>query len=82
VTQVPVPVVYGDVRIDTGFRPDLLVEDCVIVELKAVEQMIPLYDAQLLTHLKLAGKRLGLLINFNVSLLKHGLKRLVLSPPV
>ena len=78
-TQVPVPVIYGDVHIDTGFRLDLLVEDCVIAELKAVERMIPLYEAQLLTYLKLTGRRLGLLINFNVPLLKHGLKRLVLS---
>ena len=73
------PVVYGAVRIDTGFRIDLLVEDAVIVELKAVEQMIPLYDAQLLTYLKLVGQHLGLLINFNVPLLKHGIKRLVSS---
>jgi GxxExxY protein len=78
-TQLPVPVTYGDNRIDTGFRLDLLVEDTVIAELKAVEQMIPLYEAQLLTHLKLARKRLGLLINFNVPLLKHGIKRLICS---
>lgn len=80
-TQVAVPVVYGAVRIDTGFRLDLIVDDIVIVELKAVEQMIPLYDAQLLTYLKLVGRHLGLLINFNVPLLKHGIKRLVLSRP-
>ncbi len=78
--ELAVPVVYEDVRIDTGFRLDLLVEDAVIVELKAVEQMIPLYDAQLLTYLKLMHKALGVLINFNTPLLKHGLKRLVLSP--
>jgi GxxExxY protein len=79
--QVAVPLAYGAVRIDTGFRIDLVVEDAVIIVLKAVEQMIPLYDAQVLTYLKLSGKRLGLLINFNVSLLKHGIKRLVLSCP-
>lgn len=80
-TQVALPVTYGDLRIETGFRLDLLVENAVIVELKAVEQMIPLYEAQLLTHLKLAHKRLGLLINFNVPLLKHGIKRLICSHP-
>lgn len=78
--QLPIPITYGPLRFDTGFRLDLLVEDLVIVELKAVEQMIPLYEAQLLTHLKLTNKRLGLLINFNVPLLKHGIKRLICSP--
>lgn len=77
--QVAVPVVYGKVCIDTGFRLDLLVEDAVIIELKVVERMIPLYEAQLLTYLKPRGQALGLLINFNVPLLKHGLKRIVLS---
>ena len=71
------PIVYDGVRLDVGLRLDLLVEDCVIVELKAVDQMTPLLDAQLLTYLKLTGKRVGLLINFNVPLLKHGIKRLI-----
>lgn len=79
--QVPVPVIYGDVRIETGLCLDLLVESLVIVELKAVEQMHPLYEAQLLTYLKLAKKELGLLINFNVPLLKHGIKRIILNRP-
>src|SRR5688500_1012237 len=61
--QVVVPVTYDSVTIDTGFRIDLPVADLVIVELRAVEQMIPLYDAQLLTYLKLTGKQAGLLIN-------------------
>ena len=78
--QVPVPVIYDGITIETGFRLDLLVEDLVIVELKAVETMIPLYEAQLLTHLKLTGKHLGFLINFNVPRLKSGLKRFVRTP--
>lgn len=78
--QVSVPVIYDGIAIDTGFRIDLLVDDLVIVELKAVEQMIPLYEAQLLTYFKLTDKQLGLLINFNVARLKDGLKRLVRTP--
>jgi GxxExxY protein len=77
-----VPVQYGDVRLETGLCIDLLVQNLIIVELKAVEQMHPLYEAQLLTYLKLANKELGLLINFNVPLLKHGIKRLILDRPV
>ncbi len=76
--QIALPVVYDDLQLDSGLRLDLLVDDSVILELKAVESMNPLYDAQLLTYLKLAGKRLGLLINFNAPLLKDGLKRIVL----
>ena len=74
--QVPLPVEYDEVQLDVGYRLDLLVESAVIVELKAVEKMIPLYDAQLLSYLKLSGNKIGLLINFNVILLKDGLKRL------
>jgi GxxExxY protein len=76
--QLVIPIVYDGLRIDAGLRLDLLVDDCVIVELKAVESLTPLYDAQLLTYLKLANQRLGLLLNFNVSLLKDGVKRIVL----
>ena len=76
-SQLSLPVTYRGVRLDAGLRIDLLVEECVIVELKAVEKLIPLYDAQLLTYLKLTGNRLGLLINFNVPLLKDGIKRIV-----
>ena len=77
-TQVSVPVIYQTIRLDAGLRLDMLVEDQVIVELKAVETMVPLFDAQLLTYLKLTCKRLGLLINFNVPLIKSGIKRIVL----
>jgi len=76
-TQVPVPVVYDGMRLDAGLRLDLLVEDKLIVEVKSVERMNPVYDAQLLTYLKLTGIRLGLLINFNVGVIKQGVKRMV-----
>jgi GxxExxY protein len=76
--QVTLPVVYDNLRLDAGLRLDLVVNDCVIVELKAVEKMNPLFEAQLPTYLKLTGKRLGLLINFNVPLIKQGIKRLAL----
>ena len=77
-SQLALPVVYNGVRLEAGLRLDLLVAESVIVELKAVEKMSPLYEAQLLTYLKLSGHRLGLLINFNVPLLKDGIKRIVL----
>lgn len=76
-TQVALPVVYDGARLDAGLRLDLLVANQVIVELKAVEKMAPLFDAQLLTYLKLTGLRLGLLINFNVPLIKDGIRRIV-----
>jgi len=76
-TQVALPVTYDGVRLDAGLRLDLLVSDQVIVELKAVERMLPLYDAQLLTYLKLTGLRLGLLINFNVPLIQDGIRRII-----
>jgi GxxExxY protein len=76
--QMPIAIKYGDIEIEGGLGLDLLVEDLVIVELKAVETMNALFEAQLLTYLKLTGKRLGLLINFNTPLLKHGLKRMAL----
>ena len=74
-TQVSLPISYEDVQLDAGYRIDLLVESQVIVELKAVEKMIPLYEAQLLSYLKLSGNKIGLLINFNVMRLKDGIKR-------
>jgi len=77
-TQVVVPVKYHTVLIDTGLRLDLWVEKLVIVEFKSVETMHPLYEAQLLPYLKIAGWRLGYLINFNVKHLKDGIKRMVL----
>ena len=75
-TQVSLPISYEDVQLDAGYRIDLLVETQVIVELKAVEKMIPLYDAQLLSYLKLSGNKIGLLINFHVVRLKDGSKRM------
>ncbi|MBD2167007.1 GxxExxY protein [Calothrix membranacea FACHB-236] len=75
--QVIIPVVYEDVILDEGFRADLIVEDKVIVELKSVESVHPVHKKQLLTYLRLANKRVGLLINFNVSLIKDGISRVV-----
>jgi GxxExxY protein len=76
--QLSLPVIYDGERLDAGLRLDLLVGDCLIVELKSAEKMIPLYDAQVLTYLKLTGHRLGLLVNFNVPLIKDGIRRIVL----
>jgi GxxExxY protein len=76
--QVVVPIVYDGITFDEGLRLDVLVEELVICELKAVEIMHPVFLAQLLTQLKLAGKRLGFLINFNVPLIKQGIKRVIL----
>jgi GxxExxY protein len=75
--QVPLPVLYKDVRLDCGYRMDLLVEDSVIVEIKAVEQLCPIHDAQLLSYLRIAHTQVGLLINFHNRVLKDGLKRIV-----
>jgi GxxExxY protein len=76
-TQVELPVMYEDVRIDVGYRIDMLVEDTVIVELKAIDQLLPIHEAQLLSYLKMSRKRLGLLLNFNVRRLKDGIKRMI-----
>jgi len=76
-SQVALPVVYDGVRIDVGYRIDLIVEDSVIVELKAVDALLPIHQAQLLSYLKLSGRKLGLLMNFNVLHLKDGIKRVV-----
>jgi GxxExxY protein len=75
--QLQLPVVYRGVRLDAGYRIDFLVEDCVIVELKAVERLLPVHTAQLLSYLKLGERPVGLLINFNVPHLRLGLKRVV-----
>ena len=77
--QVGLPVVYDGVKLDVGYRIDLLVEDLVIVELKAVEAITPVHEAQILSYLKLSGKSLGLLINFNVAHLKNGIRRFVIG---
>ncbi len=79
--QKSLPVTYKGVHIDCGYRLDFLVEDQVIVELKAVQALDALHEAQLLSYLKLSGHHLGLLINFNVNLLKTGLRRLVNKLP-
>jgi GxxExxY protein len=76
-SQVELPVVYDGIRIDVGFRIDLLVEDLVIVELKACEAITPVFEAQLLSYLKLSGHPVGLLINFHVRHLRDGIKRFV-----
>jgi GxxExxY protein len=73
------PIVYKGLRIDNGFRADLIVDDKVIVEIKSVEELAPVHKKQLLTYLKLADKRLGLLVNFNVALIKDGIARIVNS---
>ena len=75
--QKALPIAYRGVELDCGYRIDLLVEDAVIVELKAVDRLEPIHEAQLITYLKLSGCQLGLLINFNVKVLKHGIRRLV-----
>ncbi len=75
--QLELPVMYRDHRIDVGFRLDLFVAELVIVEIKAVERIIPIHEAQLLTYLKLADKRVGLLLNFHVLHMRDGIKRMV-----
>ncbi|NLH42083.1 MAG: GxxExxY protein [Planctomycetes bacterium] len=75
--QVGLPIIYDGIKMDVGYRLDLLVEGCVIVELKAVDRLTPVHEAQLLSYLKFSGKKVGLLINFNVAQLKNGIKRMV-----
>ncbi|NPV08796.1 MAG: GxxExxY protein [Anaerolineae bacterium] len=79
--QKPIPLVYHQVELDCGYRLDLLVEDAVVVEVKAVEGLLPIHTAQLLSYLKLSGLPVGLLINFNTRVLKDGLRRLVNNYP-
>ncbi|MGH9665963.1 MAG: GxxExxY protein [Bryobacteraceae bacterium] len=76
--QVPLPLQYKGLKLDCGYKIDLIVQDEVVLELKAVERLLPIHEAQLLTYLKLTGKRVGLLINFNVPLLTQGIIRRVL----
>jgi GxxExxY protein len=76
--QVPLPVVYKSVRLDCGYRIDIIVDDRVIVELKTAERLLPIHDAQVLTYMKLSGIRTGLLLNFNIAVLKDGIRRLML----
>ena len=76
--QKELPVIYRSFRIDCGYRLDLLVENIIVLELKAVEKIIPIHEAQIMSYLKLSGRCLGLLINFNVKLLKDGITRIVM----
>jgi GxxExxY protein len=76
--QVDIPIVYDNLTFDEGLRLDVLVEDCIICELKAIETVNPVWEAQILSHLKLTGKRLGFLINFNVVKIKDGIRRFVM----
>ena len=76
--QVDIPIVYDGITFNEGLRLDVMVEDLIICELKAVDEMNPLWEAQIISHLKLTGKRLGFLINFNVPLIKEGIKRIIL----
>jgi GxxExxY protein len=75
--QKPLPVVYKQVKLDCGYRLDMVVEDEITVEIKAIEKLLPIHDAQLLSYLRLTKKRVGLLMNFHVPVLKNGLKRIV-----
>jgi GxxExxY protein len=77
-TQVPMAITYEDVTFESAYRLDVLVDGRLIVEIKAVEKILPVHEAQVLTYLRLSGRRLGLLINFNVPLIKDGIKRLAL----
>lgn len=76
--QKPIPLVYKDVKLECGYRIDLLVESKIVVELKSIEAFAPIHEAIILTYLRLSGCRLGLLINFNVTILKDGIKRYII----
>jgi GxxExxY protein len=73
--QYPVPIVYKDIKLDYGYRIDVLVENTIVLELKVVDAINPVHEAQILTYMKFADKPIGLLINFNVSILKEGIRR-------
>jgi len=75
--QIDIPIVYDGIEFSEGLRLDLLIEDCIIIEVKAVEQINPVWDAQIISHLKLLNKDLGFLINFNVPLIKSGIRRFI-----
>ncbi len=75
--QKPLTIEYKGIKLDCGYRLDIIVENLIIIELKAVDKILPICDAQLLTYLKLSGLKLGLIINFNVKMLKDGIKRIV-----
>jgi GxxExxY protein len=77
--QLPIPLEYKGVKLDVGYRADIIVENSILIDAKAVETLLPVHEAQLLTYLKLGGWKIGLLINFNVPYLKNGIKRRVLA---
>ena len=77
--RVPIPVEYKGVKLDCGYRADIVVDGGILVEIKAIDSLLSVHDTQLLTYLRLGGWKIGLLINFNVELLKHGLRRRVLG---
>lgn len=77
ITQKALPVVYQEIKLEAGYRIDLLVNNTIIIEVKSVEDLAPIHKAQILTYLKLSGKKLGLLINFNVTNLQHGIIRII-----
>ena len=77
--QKALPVVYKDIKLDCGYRIDILVENAVVLELKSIDAVSPVHEAQILTYLKFSEKEVGLLINFNVTLLKNGLKKYIMS---
>ena len=79
--QKPLPVVYRGVKLDCGYRLDLVIEDVVIIEIKAMERLMPAHTAQVLSYLKLSGHKVGLLINFHVQMLKNGIRRVVNEYP-
>jgi GxxExxY protein len=76
--QVPLPIVYEGAKLDAGYRLDIVVEDMIVIEIKAVEALSRLHEAQVLTYLRLSGRRLGFLLNFNVELFRNGVRRLAL----
>jgi GxxExxY protein len=76
-TEVEIPVVYRGIEVKAGFRADLIVDSLILIEIKSVAKLIPIHDAQVITYLRLTGIRTGLLLNFNVEVLRHGLRRLL-----
>lgn len=75
--EKPIPLIYKDMELNCGYRLDMVVEKSIVLEIKSVETLLPIHTAQLLTYLKLSGYHLGLLLNFNVELLKHGIRRVI-----
>jgi len=76
--QVPLPVIYKGMKLECGYRLDIVAEEKVVIEIKTVEKLLPVHEAQLLTYLKLSGYKVGLLVNFNCEVIRNGLKRMVL----